>query len=199
MKFYFLEDLFFGKPDLDWVKYRVVKTKKELIDDIQVMNILQPRSVEEYNRFASAEMSEKNIQQIEDTINNLKMGKLFLTRAKFNFGEKEVDAPLLVEWNRDPKYCAINPILKHTVIDIDRDHMIPLKDVVNLDNIDKLHPDMYAKLIQKISTKAFANKFNKFVKELDDKKEHISNAEKQVEIKKQQHAEHKNSFQKIEL
>ena len=197
---YLLGDLYFGKLKyIDWIKYSIIKTGKELESDIWLMDILQPRSIDEYNRFASVELTDKIVKDIEITINSFKMGRLFLTRAKFKFGEKKVDAPLLVDWCRDPISCVTHPILKFTMVDIDREHMIPLKDIVNLDEIDKLEPDMYATIIKKISTKAFAKKFNKYIEELDAKKEQISNAEKQVEIKKQQHAEHKNSFQKIEL
>lgn len=200
MEYYFLKDLYYGKPeDIDWVRHRLVKTTKTLKDDVWFMNVLQPKSFDEYERFAATEISKKGLEKLEDTINNFKMGYLFLTRAKFNINGKKFDAPLLVEWNRNPKVAATHPILHHTITDIDREHMIPLKDVVNLKDVNKLEPDMYAKLIKEISTKTFAKKFNKFIEELDEHKANIENAKNQVEIHKQNHKNHKESFEKIEL
>ena len=196
---YFMNELYFGKTDFDWVKHIIVKTSKTAKDDVWFMNVLQSRTLDEYNRYAGIEVNTKYIEKLEDTINNFKMGNLFLTRSKFNYKGKEIDAPLLVVWDRWPQNAATHPILHHTITDIDREHMIPLKDIVKLDKITKLTPSMYAKLVKEISTKKFAQKFNDYIKGIEQGKANIENAKSQVEVHKQNHKNHKESFEKIEL
>ena len=207
MEIYKLSDIYYSTDvGFDWVKnpYINLETKNLGKNYKPLINLCQPTSLEEMKELQNLEVTPAELKNLEESLNNLKMGKMYLTRVKSVINGKEYMIPVVVEYS--PLYShqkPVKPIIK-TELTIGRDipkdeKFTPLAKIFNLEKIGKLTPKDFEDIIKKISTKKFAKAYNAYLEKFDEYKQDIHEKETALQESKQAYNNHKDAFEKIEL
>ena len=168
------KNLFVTKQDDDWQIFKSDDMEKILQNksNVSLCQLFLPRSVEEQIEFGEQFLNDAQIEKIAKKINKLTAKNLCIAKVEAQINGKKRFVPMIFELCKDSEQKMRLPYFGR----IGEPYVFESKDCAMLSDFfdfddKKVSPLQMRELMQKVSTRTFSKKFDKFVA---DKKERIA-------------------------